>query len=91
MSLFHNAPKWTILFLGYSYAQQYTWRAGFSAAPFIALDMTFQEKNFKYDDVQVTHNHLWSRVHNTYLLLYVDQEDDKLSYEEHDLSAVFNA
>jgi hypothetical protein len=58
MGLLRNAPVDTILFIGYSFRQQFTWRTGFAGAPPIQLEMKFQEKNFEgYDGTAVTHQH----------------------------------
>ena len=60
MSLFHDAPAETIMFLSWSMKRSYTWREGESGSSPIELDMRFLEKNFKSSDgVQVTHNHVY--------------------------------
>lgn len=50
MSLFNGAPAETIMFLGFSMANQYTWRDGHTGVSPISLDLGFLEKNFKVDD-----------------------------------------
>ena len=64
MSLFYDAPIETILFIGWSLREQFTWRTGFSGQPPVQLELKFLEKNIfvtdKNGDVdQVGHNHIW--------------------------------
>jgi len=47
MSLLHNAPAETVLFLSYSASASYTWRAGKAGLSPIQLTMNFLEKNFE--------------------------------------------
>lgn len=95
LSLFGNAPAETILFLNYKIGYEYTWRDGFSGESPIQLTMNFVEKNFKgrqknittglWQNVQVTHNHLYRANHGWQRLLV----DTKLIYEEHDMMEIF--
>lgn len=58
MPLFANAPAETIMFIGYTVQQQFTWRSGNAGQPPLILEMKFLERNFIAEDgVQVTHNH----------------------------------
>jgi len=60
MTLFHAAPTETVLFLGYSYRQQFTWRPGNAGQPPIELELKFLERNFTTNfGERVTHNHLY--------------------------------
>lgn len=63
MPIFTDAPAETILFMGFSTRQQFTWRTGNTGASPIALTMNFLEKNFETEiggtGVQVTHNHMY--------------------------------
>ena len=85
MPLFHNAPAETILFLGFSQRQQYTWRVGHSGKSPIELNMKFLEKNFQADGVQITHNHFW-RPGVGWRILFFDGEK---SFETANLSAIY--
>lgn len=59
MPMFYNAPAETILFLGYSIQQQFTWRSGLGGQPPVNIEFKFLEKNFTWVTTQVTHNHFW--------------------------------
>lgn len=68
MPIFGDAPAETILFIGYSMSNQYTWRSGYAGASPIALDLKFLEKNFLSEEldlifnpitIQVTHNYVY--------------------------------
>lgn len=60
MVLFHNAPAETILFIGFSMQQQFTWRSGHSGKSPVVVEMKFVEKNFvATTGTQVTHNHIY--------------------------------
>lgn len=56
MPLFHNAPKETVMFMGYSYNEQYTWRVGLENTP-VAVNMLFMERHIKQDGKVIGHNH----------------------------------
>ena len=56
----YNSPVETVLFVGWSMSQQFTWRTGFSGQPPVALSFKFLEKNFTSPEgIQVTHNHFY--------------------------------
>lgn len=60
MTLMFDAPAETVLFMGWTLRQQFTWRSGSSGQPPLQLDLKFHEKNFLGSDgVQVTHNHIF--------------------------------
>jgi hypothetical protein len=64
MSLFHDAPAETVMFLGYTYRQQFTWRSGSGGQPPVELDLKFLEKNLlSPEGIQVTHNHVYRPGH----------------------------
>jgi len=75
MELFANAPAETILFLGFQNSYEYTWREGRSGTSPVQATLRFAEKNFIgrqmvidpvfsfWQDVQVTHNHIWRPNH----------------------------
>lgn len=87
MSLLHSAPAETILFLGYHYTQQFTWRSGFAGQPPVTLEMRFLEKNFiDRAGVQVHHNLLY-RPGVGYRRLMVDNQFS--IHAETDLDSIF--
>lgn len=61
MPLFNDAPADTILFVGYSRQDQYTWRDGLSGQSPVGLELKFIEKNFESSlptsGGRVTHQH----------------------------------
>lgn len=60
MAIFADAPEDTMLFIGWSFHQTYTWRTGLSGQPPGTLEMKFLEKNFiSVEGIQVTHQHLY--------------------------------
>lgn len=73
IEMFGDAPAETILFLTYQDQYEYTWRDGYSGASPVEVTLKFLEKNFQgrqkaagtdtWQDVQVTHNHLWRPNH----------------------------
>jgi len=93
MSLFHNPPIWTMLFLGYSYGQIYSWRTNLPAKPFIDVEMQFVERNFKWTTGsktnQVTWQHLWDPFTSQYAEVRT-KEGEKL-YVETDLEPLFDS
>lgn len=90
MPIFNDAPPETIMFLGFSMSNQYTWRDGNTGASPVALDMKFLEKNFEREEgaflTQVTHNHMY-RPGSGWLRLEIN--GDKL-YTEFDLNTIFS-
>jgi len=88
MSFFHDAPANTVLFLGFSANQSFTWRPGKSGQPPMNLSMSFQEKNFKdKDGVQVTHQHFYKPGIGWRELLI----DDENVYPSADLGGIWEA
>jgi len=99
--LFGNAPAETILFLGYNRRYEYTWRTGYAGVSPVAVTMRFLEKNFTgkqipvaessesgpagWQDVQVTHNHIY-RVNRGWQRLLIN---DKAPFEQYDLMKIF--
>lgn len=86
MSLFHDAPVETVMFLSWSMKQSYTWRDGEAGKSPVEVDMRFLEKNFK--DVkgnQVTHNHMYRPGKGWTILLI----DDERLYDTTDLDKIF--
>lgn len=49
----------TLLFLGYSYKYNYTWRDGYVDKPFVDLDLKFLEKVVIWDGVVRGHQDIW--------------------------------
>jgi len=98
MSIFNDAPAETIMFLGYSRTNQYTWRSGHSGTSPIALDLKFLEKNFEVDDpiatetsIQVTHNHVY-RPGDSWRRLTIRKEGTAVYnplYVSYDLNTIF--
>lgn len=54
-----SAPAETLLFSGYSYTQQYSWRDDTFGSPPIKLEMKFVEKRVFWRGVICGHNHVW--------------------------------
>jgi hypothetical protein len=92
MTVLHDAPKETVLFLTWSLDQQFTWRDGYAGASPVTLSLKFIEKNFQGfsgessgHKVQVTHNHLW-RPNVGWRRPLVNGEP---LYEQADLNSIF--
>lgn len=80
-----DAPAETVLFMGFTFREQFTWRSGYTGTPPIELDIKFLEKNFKTSEgVQVTHNHIyrpgvgWRRMTINGEPLYEETDMDEL-------------
>ena len=63
MYVFNNAPAETILFVGYTKTDHFTWREGQTGRAPVSLDLKFVEKNFQSSlpvsgDI-VTHQHIY--------------------------------
>lgn len=55
-----DSPAETVMFLGFTFREQFTWRTGYTGTPPIELELKFLEKNFETPEgVQVTHNHMY--------------------------------
>ena len=86
MELLYDAPAETILFLGYSREEEYTWREGYSGRSPVTVEAKFLEQNFEVGDgTHVTHNH-FPRPGVGWRVLYVN---DKKVYASTDLDALF--
>lgn len=60
MPIFANAPRGTILFVGYTLRKSYTWRAGVTTQQPFNLAMKFQEKRVvDADGIVRGHNDFW--------------------------------
>lgn len=86
MSLFFDSPTDTILFIGFTIRQQFTWRTGRGAQPPLQLEMKFLEKNFTASDgTEVTHQHVY-RPNKGFQKLYID---GNLSFQQTNLDNIF--
>ncbi len=90
MPLFQDAIKETILFTGFSYSQEWSWR---EEGPSVSMNMTFDEKFIEAADVfgeNVTHQHVYRPGKGFQELLMVD--DDGVGqnlYKNSDLNKLF--
>ncbi|GAG43069.1 unnamed protein product, partial [marine sediment metagenome] len=105
MTLMFDAPAETVMFIGWTLQEQFTWRSGEAGQPPILLELKFLERNFVAEDgVQVTHNHMFrptgtpagtgfSTLNPTYpgwrRMLISTSSGDTKIYEEVDLNAIF--
>jgi len=85
MSILHDAPAETILFVGYSMREQYTWRTDEDQPP-VEIDMKFVEKHIEIAGVTVGHNHFWQPELNRFAKLQVG---GKGVYPSSDLNQLF--
>lgn len=86
MPIFGNAPNATILFSGWSFHQNYTWRTDRSGQPPGTLEMKFTEVNFtSVEGIAVTHQHLWRAGFGWRRLMF----DGNFMFEEVGLSELF--
>lgn len=87
MPIFANAPKGTILFVGYSLKKSYSWRSGVTYQSPFNLNMKFQEKRIK-DSAGNTrgHNDFWRPG---YGWRYLTHKDGKPIYTYGDLTKIF--
>ncbi|KKN88381.1 hypothetical protein LCGC14_0249440 [marine sediment metagenome] len=60
MPLLRNADASTILFMGWSHEEQFTWKKNFVDAPPIQVEMHFVEKNLNIDGFTIGHNHFYN-------------------------------
>lgn len=58
-SVLFNAEAETILLLGYTYQQNFSWRDGTVSAPPISVEMKFLEKRIVWEGIVRGHNHFW--------------------------------
>ncbi len=87
MKTLYNAPAETVMFMGYTLREQYTWREGQAGKPPVQLDMKFVEKNLKSPEgIQVTYNHTL-RPGVGYRVIKVD---GKKLYATTDLDNIFS-
>jgi len=85
MSLFQDAVKETILFTGFSYTEEWSWK---ETGPAVSMNMTFDEKFIKDGDVNdadVTHQHIYRPGKGFQKLLI----DGKNLYKTSDLNELF--
>lgn len=99
MELFHDAPAETILYLGNSLDEEYTWRAGYAGRSPLSLTLRFLEKNFEAAEPgtlvmhQVTHNHEFRPGHGwrrLYLNVAGAPPVGNPIYASADLNDIFN-
>ncbi len=92
-----NAPKETILFVGYDFNTERSWvpDEGVRQAP-IQCTMKFMEKNFKWKGKQITHQHTWMKGGKKEGAVVVPKGWQKLvyndgsnNYETADLDKIF--
>ncbi len=60
MPLLRNADASTILFMGWSHEEQFTWKEGLVNTPPIQVEMHFVEKNLRLDGFTIGHNHFYN-------------------------------
>jgi len=88
MPLLMGAKKTTVLFVGYSYSEQYTWREGIENAPAV-IDMKFLEKHIEQDDNVIGHNHFFREDTGKFELLFLPPPGGGNVYAEADLNNLF--
>jgi hypothetical protein len=87
MPIFYNAPRGTILFVGYTLKRSFTWRAGNTCQQPINLAMKFQEKRIVDAGGTVRgHNDFWRPGFGWRFLTH---KDGSPIYRYHDLTGVF--
>lgn len=87
MPLFANAPKGTILFVGYSLKKNYSWRSGVGIQSPFNLNMKFQEKRVVDEAGTVRgHNDFWKPGVGW---RYLTHKDGTPVYRYHNLSGIF--
>lgn len=87
MSIFANAPRGTILFVGYTLKKSYTWRSGNSYQQPFTLGMKFQEKRVVDEAGNIRgHNDFWRPGYGWRFLTH---KDGTPVYRYHDLTKVF--
>lgn len=87
MPVLFSAEPETILFLGFNYKQQYTWREGYINRPPINVEMKFEEKRVVWNGVAVGHNHFW-RPGVGWEYLFIDGVSTP-TYAARDMNALF--
>jgi len=87
MAIFANAPKGTILFVGYSLKRSYSWRSGVTYQSPFNLNMKFQEKRIVDAAGTVRgHNDFWKPGVGW---RYLTHKDGTPVYRYHDLTGIF--
>ena len=86
MPLLHGARKNTVLFVGYSYSDQLTWREGIENTP-ATIEMKFLEKHIKQGDDIIGHNYFFREDAGNFQLLFLP--DGSNVYAEADLNDLF--
>lgn len=85
--IFSNAPKGTILFVGYSLKKSYSWRSGVTYQSPFDLNMKFQEKRIvDSDNIVRGHNDFWRPG---YGWRYLTHKNGDPIYRYADLSDMF--
>ena len=87
MPIFANAPKGTILFVGYSIKRSYSWRSGVASQSPFNLNLKFQEKRVVDEAGTVRgHNDFWKPGVGW---RYLTHKDGTPVYSYHDLNGIF--
>ena len=87
MPIFANAPKGTILFVGYSIRKSYSWRSGVTYQNPFNLNLKFQEKRVVDEAGTVRgHNDFWKPGVGW---RYLTHKDGTPIYRYHDLTGIF--
>lgn len=84
--LLFNASSETLLFMGYTYQQQNTWREGFINTPPVAIEMRIVEKRVLWKGLIRGHNEFW-RPEQGWCRLLVNGTDNV--YESRDFNNLF--
>jgi len=85
MPLLQNAVAETVMFIGYSYQEDYTWREGWENTP-VTVGMKFLEKHVKQDGKVIGHNHFIKDETGQWEPLQINE---KPVYESSDLNNLF--
>lgn len=91
MPLLHDAPPGTILFVGFDFEEEYTWRTGgiFDTKP-VTLSLKFVEKCIVDGDGEIHgHNSFWRPEKGGWSVLILNEDTGKLAYDYFDLNAAF--
>jgi len=74
MTVLFNAPAETVLFAGFSYQEELTWRDGIENTP-ATVDMKFLERHVKQGKEVVTHNHLFREEIGKFVKIFMPNGD----------------
>jgi len=92
MPLLQQAPAGTILFMGFSFREQHTWRNGLMDSPPVEIEMIFNEKHLAIEGAVIGHNHFWREETGRFEQLFVGVEagaGGRLVYPMADLNTMF--